>query len=64
MLSNYGIHSNTSANSFLKCIFRKTKDGVSGPTRLPQTTAATPAQVGVGLSAQKGTEASGKVKRR
>ena len=26
MLCNYGINSNTSANSFLKCIFRKLKD--------------------------------------
>jgi ribulose 1,5-bisphosphate synthetase/thiazole synthase len=26
MLANYGINSNTSANSFLKCIFRKSKD--------------------------------------
>lgn len=26
MLCNYGINSNTSANSFLKCIFRKAKD--------------------------------------
>ncbi len=25
MLANYGINSNTSANSFLKCIFRKSK---------------------------------------
>ena len=25
MLGNYGINSNTSANSFLKCIFRKSK---------------------------------------
>ena len=26
MLCEYGINSNTSANSFLKCIFRKAKD--------------------------------------
>ena len=26
MLCNYGINSNTSANSFLKCIFRKAKE--------------------------------------
>ena len=26
MLCNYGINSNTSANSFLKCIFRKAKN--------------------------------------
>ena len=34
MLSNYGINSNTSANSFLKCIFRKVKDSkhlLNGP---------------------------------
>ena len=26
MLCEYGINSNTSANSFIKCIFRKSKD--------------------------------------
>lgn len=30
MLCNYGINSNTSANSFLKCIFRKQKDRDKG----------------------------------
>ena len=52
MLSRYGINSNTSANSFLKCIFRKGKDSHSKTqmANLVQQTAntATNNQVSVG----------------
>ena len=52
MLSRYGINSNTSANSFLKCIFRKGKDNHSKTqmANLVQQTAitATNNQVSVG----------------
>lgn len=42
MLCNYGINSNTSANSFLKCIFRKAKD--KNPLSLHQGTKVTDAK--------------------
>lgn len=74
MLSNYGINSNTSANSFLKCIFKKSKDKDKNPLSLLQGTKASdgktvtqtgiPTRTNLMATASKDTSAKAVAKRR